>query len=139
MSKQIHDESQRRKQVKFRAPEDVVEEFDEWCDDQDVSRAEALRTQMRAVTAAGEEYDTPRRPPGDDDRLATGYRRLCAIANQDGVIREDTATSILATALGISKRETKPMVLRPLHERGYLTRQSNVYGATSYHIAGWKN
>lgn len=112
MSKQIHDESQRRKQVKFRAPESIVEEFDQWCDEQDMSRAEALRTQMRAVASAGEEYETPRQPPTDDDRLATAYRRLCAVANQDGIIREDTATSILATALGISKKETKPMVLR---------------------------
>ncbi|WP_229112954.1 hypothetical protein [Halapricum desulfuricans] len=139
MSKQIHDESQRRKQVKFRAPEHVVEEFDRWCDDQDMSRAEALRSQMQAVVSGGAEYDTPLRPPGNDERLATAYRRLCAVANQDGVVREGTATSVLATVLGISKTETKPMVLRPLHERGYLTRQSNVYGATSYHIVGWKN
>jgi intergrase/recombinase len=138
MSKQIHDESQRRKQVKFRAPESIVEEFDQWCDEQDMSRAEALRTQMRAVTAASEEYETPRQPPGDE-RLSTAYRRLCAVANQDGVIREHTATSILASVLGISKTETKPMALRPLNDRGYLIRQSNVFGETSYHIAGWQN
>ncbi|MCU4716855.1 CopG family ribbon-helix-helix protein [Halapricum hydrolyticum] len=139
MSKQIHDESQRKKQVKVRVDADLVDEFDQWCDDRDTNRSEAIRQHMRAAVSGGQEYETPRQPPNDDDRLATAYHRLCAVANQDGVIREDTATSILATVLGISKKETRPMVLRPLHKRGYLTRQSNVFGATSYHIAGWKN
>lgn len=138
MSKQIHTgESQRKKQVKFRAPEDVVEAFDEWCDERDQSRAEALRTHLQACVNGAREYDTPRQPPADDEKLDTAYRRLCGVANGDGIVRERTATSILASVLGISKTETKPMALKPLVKRGYLTRESNVYGATAYRISGW--
>lgn len=139
MSKQIHREEQRRKQVKFRAPEDVVEEFDQWVDDRDMSRSEALRSHMRACVSGGQSYDTPCQPPTDNERLETAYRRLCAVANADGLIREDTVTSILASVLGISKAETKPMVLKPLLKRGYITRQSNIYGDTSYRVAGWND
>lgn len=138
MSKQIHrGESQRKKQVKFRAPEDVVEEFDEWCDERDISRAEALRAHLNSCVNGGQEYDTPRQPPTDDERLATAYRRLCAVANSDGIVRDRTATSILASVLGISKGETKAMALKPLSKRGYLIHESNLYGATAYRIAGW--
>jgi len=103
----------------------------------DAQRLDALDS--LEAGSSGSRYRRPHQPPGDNDRLATAYRRLCAVANGDGVLREDTATSILATVLGIAKKETKPMILRSLDERGYLTRQSNVYGATSYHIAGWNN
>lgn len=137
MSKQIHREGQRKKQVKVRVDADLVEEFDEWCEEKDLSRSEALRTHMRACVADTVAWETPRQPPTDDDRLERAYRRLCAIANDDGVLREQTATSILASVLGISKNETKPMVLKPLLKRNYLTSQSNVYGDTSLHIAGW--
>mgnify|MGYP000250604732 CR=1 FL=1 len=139
MSKQIHDERQRKKQVKVRVDADLVEEFDEWCDDRDTNRSEAIRQHMRAAVSGGQDYETPRQPPGDDDRLATAYKRLCAVANGDGVVRENTATSVLATVLGISKAEIKPMAIKPLRKRGYLRTQSNIYGDTSYHIAGWKN
>lgn len=137
MSKQIHREGQRKKQVKIRVDADLVDEFDEWCSGKDMSRSEALRTHMRVCVADTAEWDTPLEPPTDDDRLERAYRRLCAIANDDGVLREKTATSILASVLGISKGETKPMVLKPLLKRGYLTSQSNVYGDTSIHVVGW--
>lgn len=130
-------ESQRKKQVKFRAPEELVEEFDEWCDERDKSRAEALRAHVRACIEGTREYDTPRQPPTDDERLATAYRRLCGVANSDGIIREETAVSVLASVLGVSKTETKAMALRPLDKRGYLNRSANVYGASSYRIVGW--
>jgi len=138
MSNQLHTgEEQRRKQVKIRAKEGLVEQFDEWCEDQDVSRSEGLRDAMRSrVNGEGIEWQTPRQPPRDDERLATAYETLCAVANQDGVVREGTALSVVATKLGLSKAEIQAMALKPLAKRGYLSRESNVYGATSYRING---
>lgn len=137
MSKQIHDEGQRKKQVKIRADAELVEQFDEWCDEREQTRSDALRAHMRAVVSGSREYDTPRMPPTDNERLEAAYKRLCAVANSNGVVREETATAVLAAILGISKTETKPTVIKPLNKRGYLRQQSNAYGDTSYHIAGW--
>lgn len=134
MSKQIHREGQRKKQVKIRADENLVDAFDEWCDEQDTSRSEAIRSLMQSRVEGGVDYETPRQPPTDDDQLATAYRRLCAVANDDGIIRGATAESVLASVLGIQKPEVRPRALKPLEKRGYISRTANIYGAESYRV-----
>ena len=138
MSNQLHDgEEQRRKQVKIRAPERLVEEFDEWCEAQGKSRSEALRQSMKARTERTAEYDTPRQPPTDNETLARAYRRLCALASQDGSVPAETAVTALASTLNLDKTGVKRVALTPLDQRGYINYTSNVYGSAAYEIAGW--
>jgi hypothetical protein len=117
MSKQIHDEQQRRKQVKFRADEQLVGEFDNSIGDQ--NRSEKLRELMQEVVGGPSADDTPLMPP-TDETLAEAYRHLCDVANRDGIIREDTALSVLSSRLGRSKTEIRHTVLKNLDGDGYL-------------------
>jgi len=140
MSKQIHDEgrreSSRRAQVKFRADEGLLEQFDEYAEENHDSRSEALRYAMRRCLGAADDDVAPLYPPADDP-LRTAYLRLVDIANADGVIRHDYAVAELNTLLG--KRETtiERAVLRKLRSRGYLRQIANVYGGRSWALRGW--
>jgi len=122
MSKQIHDEGNRRKQVKFRVDEQLVEEFDDQIGDR--NRSEVLRELLQDRVEGPESEDTPLVPP-TDDRLREAYIALCEIANRDGVIRWATALSVLSSRLGLNKTEINAVVLKKLHKNGYIRRLSS--------------
>ena len=135
MSKQIHREGNRRKQVKIHADEEIVDNFDEGSEYD--NRSEALRSLMvEASSQSAETHQTPLSPPDHDD-LATAYRRLASVANRDGVVRRGTAQTVLTSVLNITKSEVGPMFLKPLTKRGSLQMQGNTYGDVSYKLAGW--
>lgn len=137
MSKQTHDESRResgrKKQIKFRAEESLIEAFEESIED---SRAGALRSLMRQEVSGASNTDTPRTPPKDEP-LATAYLTLCDICNADGVIRDDIAETELCTTLGKRVEIINHSVLANLRDRGYLARMTNVYGDASWKLRGW--
>jgi hypothetical protein len=138
MSKQIHDESQRRKQVKFRANESMVDAFDEWVEESEYgSRNEALETLVGNIVEDGDELGTPLIPPSES-RLSRAYKRLCMAANQNGIVRSRTARRACAGGPNnLGKDEVEPLLLRPLHKRGYISRLANVQGDTAWQITGW--
>lgn len=139
MSNQLHQgEEQRRKQVKIRAPERLVEEFDEWCDEQGQSRSEALRQAMTDSVERTVEWQTPLQPPADDEQLADAYRRLCALASRDGLIPAETAETALASALNMDKTSVRRAALVPLDKRGYINFRMNTREG-AIEIAGYQS
>ncbi|WP_435358434.1 hypothetical protein [Haloarchaeobius sp. DFWS5] len=117
MSKHIHGgENGRKKQVKFRADEGLIDALD---DSLDVSRAEFFR---QAIVdhldddATDADADLP-----DDDRLRDGYQRLRQVTGPNGRIDTDAALSTVAEATGVKKGAVKRTIIKPLDQRGYLT------------------
>ena len=140
MSKQIHDEgrreSSRRTQVKFRADETLLEQFDEYADENHESRSEALRYAMRRCLGAADDERAPLYPPAEDP-LRTAYLSLVEIANADGNIRHDYAVRELSSALGKPETVINHAVLGKLRHRGYLRQVANVYGERHWSLRGW--
>jgi len=131
MSSQLHDgESDRQKQVKLRADESLVEEYDEVVEKSDEynSRSEAIRAHMRRASGS-DEWTTPRQPPTDNEGLREGYTTLCRIANSDGIISHELATAELSTTLGLSQTAIERAVLRKLRQRGYISQKTNWTGS----------
>ena len=129
MSKQIHEERQRRKQVKFRAGESLVDEFDEAIGDK--SRAEALRELMQEAVDAPEHdgcLDVP-----DDADLAEAYRWLVRHTARKGkpTVRLHTAKRELSQARSMSKSGVRAELLMPLERRGYIAIQDSPPGDRS--------
>jgi len=122
----------------FSLPSDVWDEFEEIADERDSSRSEMIRQFVKDCVREPDEPDTPLFPPADD-RLATAYKRLVALSNDDGVARDQHAKSVLGSVLGISKEEVEPVVLLDLQRRGYVRRLSNLYGRTSWKLVGWNS
>lgn len=123
--------------VSLQASPDLVDQFDEWVADSEyANRSEALRQLMREAAEAPTLRGTPLVPPSDD-QLATAYQRLCAVANDDGIVRSKTADSVLAAMLGVSATEVESLVLKPLQERRYIFQRSDVYGNHAWKINGW--
>ena len=140
MSKQIHDESRResgrRTQVKFRAEETLLEQFDEYAETNHDSRAEALRHAMRLCLGAASDDTAPLYPPTDEPHR-TAYLRLVDIANPEGIIRHEYALRELSTLLGKPTETVNHAVLKKLQRRGYLAGVSNVYGDRHWKLRGW--
>ncbi|ACV46627.1 ribbon-helix-helix domain-containing protein [Halomicrobium mukohataei] len=125
--------------VSFSADDDLVDAFDSWVEESQYgSRSEALRTLMAQTCDTEHDNTTPLAPP-QDDRLGTAYKRLCEHASPEGYVRGSVALTLLASVLNIPKSEIRTQVLRKLHKRGYLRRQNNVYGDTSYQLMGWES
>lgn len=137
MSNQLHRESQRRKQVKFRADEDLVEDFDEWVEQSEyASRNEALEDLVSNVVDDGEEFGTPLVPPSET-HLSRAYERLCMAANEGGVIRGKSARRACSGGpRNIGKDEVETLLLRPLQNRGYLKRLANIHGDEAWRLVG---
>jgi len=130
MSKQIHDgESDRRKQVKFRADAELIERFDALVETSGEfeSRANALRAAMRRMLGSGDEHAAPLAPPTDDE-LREAYLVLVGLSNYAGVVPHDIATSELSTRLAKSQEVVERRVLGKLRNRGYLQQLTNVQG-----------
>lgn len=117
---------------------DLLAAFDEWWQSGKYeSRSEALRALVRGAVNGHVDTSAPLQPPADD-LLAYGYERLVAVANPDGIIRDDTARKACTNGpRNLSKEEVPAMVLKPLTRRGYVTRLSNIYGHTSWKLHGW--
>lgn len=114
MSSQLHDgESARKKQVKFRARESLVEQFDDVIEG---PRAEAFREFMQETVDGGGDLDVP----NGDESLATAYRWLVA-HSRDGTVRLRRARNRLAVETGLSERDVRVELLAPLETRGYVT------------------
>lgn len=126
-----------RQTVTFKADAELVEQFDDWIESSEYSsRSEAMRELIAQAADGPADYHTPRQPPAED-RLATAYRRLCGAATGNGVVRDDSAKTVVSSALSIPKKEVVPTVLKKLCRRGYLRRNGNVYGDVSWHVIGW--
>ena len=140
MSQQLHDEGRReqsrRQQVKVRADEELVDDFDEWVEaSEHDNRAAALRHAMRRCLGAADIERAPLVPPSDS-RLRTAYLCLVDAANADGIVTGALARAELGTNLGA----TEPVVqqtIRRLHDYGYLRRRTNVYGTEAWALNGW--
>lgn len=130
MSKQIHDgESDRRKQVKFRAGAELVERFDALVETSEEysNRSDALRAAMRRMLGNGDEHAAPLAPPTDDE-LREAYLTLVGLSNYAGVVPHDIAISELSTRLAKSQEIVERRVLGKLRSRGYLQQLTNVQG-----------
>lgn len=121
MSKQIHDEGDRRKQVKFRADESLIDEFDALVETNDEydNRSDALRGAMRRMLGDADESDAPREPPVEET-LRTAYLTLIGMANHRGIVPHDIAVAELSTQLARSQSIVNRRVLGKLRKRGYL-------------------
>jgi hypothetical protein len=126
MSSQLHSgESDRRKQVKFRADEPLVEDFDDWVAQSDVyqNRTDALQAAMQQMMGESEDIQPPRQPPGESD-LRTAYLTLVKHCNYQGIIRHRIALRRLNTKLGTGE-EINEDHLSKLRQRGYIRQLTN--------------
>jgi hypothetical protein len=122
MSKHIHDECQRRQQVKLRADETLVDEFDAWVQASDHdNRADAIRSLMR--DAIGQPATDGGQYLPDDDLLADAYQWMLSRSYQyDGTPCVDARNirSDLAEALNVGRDTIKSRVWGPLERRGFI-------------------
>lgn len=138
MSKQIHGENCRKKQVKFRASSELVAEFDQYLSESEQydSRADALRACMRA-TLSGEDTDAPLQPPADE-QLRRGYLVLVRIASKDGIIPHEIAKAELSTDAGKSQSVVNRQIIKTLHDRNYLRKLATEQGrGRAWELVGW--
>jgi len=137
MTKTLHDgEADRKKQVKVRTDAELVKMFDESIADEYDSRAEALRSLMRAYVAGGSD-DLPREPPADET-LRTVYRAMCELANHDGMVKKSLAETEIATQTGKSAEVVRTVYLAKLCRRGYLRFRSSVGSRQiAYEVLGY--
>lgn len=105
-------EQDRPKQVKFRAREELVEEFDATIDG---SRSEALRQFMEDVVGSVGELDVP-----DNRELADAYRWLVRHRNRDDLVSVRRARKGLAEVTGYTRDDVRRYLLVPLARRGYI-------------------
>jgi len=114
MSKQIHKEENRNKQVKFRAQESLVEAFDEAIS---VSRSEALRELMEERVGQGGDLDVP-----DDEQLADAYRWLVDYTHRKSTdtVHLRVVKNHLSQTMGMDQKILRGEVLIPLQKRGYI-------------------
>lgn len=116
-----------RKTVSFRASDELVSRIE----DLPMSKSEFLRQ------AAAEKLErTPENgiEPPEDQELAKCYAELVEMANDNGHLPEDLAVNQLAQSLGRPAKQIRRTVLRPLSRRGYVQRQSDLYGYTSLKV-----
>lgn len=82
----------------------------------------------------------PLRPPAER-HLAVSYRKLCQAAYPTGIVKKRTAERVCSNGPeNLSKQEVRPLVLRPLDRRDYISHLSDpLYGRTSWEIVGWES
>lgn len=125
--------------VSASVPSPILEEFDEWVEKSDYeSRSEALREVMRDASGGSAHFETPLRPPTEED-LEWAYRRLCQVASQHGVVRGDTAKRVCSGGRpGYSKEEAQALLIHKLHRRNYIRQISDSQGRnTAWKLVGW--
>ncbi|MFD1588705.1 CopG family ribbon-helix-helix protein [Halorientalis brevis] len=111
----------RTQRVTVRVPENLLDEYDDVCDDRGVSRSEAIRNHMQQTIEDCEM--TTRQMPADDD-LSTAYRALLRITKGGGWVQRDRACGYLAQQLpDIDKSNAYGLLIKPLRQMGYLRQQ----------------
>lgn len=129
MSKQIHDESDRNKQVKFRCAEEIVDALDEVADERDTSRAHLLREAVDETLddhghATGQ--STEYWPERED--LAALYQACLKHSNQNLVLNLRVKGSMVAQDTRYSQDDLVA-ALRPLEKADYVCIQTGgVFG-----------
>lgn len=121
MSKQIHDDTQRKQQVKFRAPEPLVDDFD---DARDKSRAELFREFMEDIAG----NDTSEIIIPDDDDLAQAYQFLVNRARPYGdgkIVNFGDVQTKMSEQLNCPVDALKTRYLRRLRRQGYIGRPTS--------------
>jgi Arc/MetJ-type ribon-helix-helix transcriptional regulator len=136
--------SEEMKSPSFRIEASLLDAFDEWVaeDSRFDARSKVLREMIREKIEEEPGEETPLSPP-TEERLSVAYKKLCEVANGDGMVRQDTAKRACSTGkAGMSKGEVLDIVLRPLERRGYLNRRSNIYATqdrdTAWELVGWE-
>ena len=116
-----------------------LEQFEAYLEEHDASKSDVIRKGIDAVVSrSNDDHGLPLAPPSDD-RLEHAYRRLCAVANKNGIVRGDSARRVCAGGPeSISKTEVPDLILRPLSRRGYVRRRANIYGGEAYKLVGWE-
>lgn len=129
MSKQIHDETNRRKQVKFRADCELVEQFDHYVKtvDEYDNRADALRAAMTRMIGNVNESVAPLQPP-TDEQLRTGYLAFVDLSNYDGIVPHEVATAELSTRLGKSQGVVERVIIGKLRKQNYIRQMTDWQG-----------
>ncbi|WP_162991576.1 ribbon-helix-helix protein, CopG family [Halostella salina] len=128
MSKQIHDEEDRKAQVKFRVSESKRDALDELADDLGTSRAQLLRDAADDILdehgdGQDEEGYVPERPD-----LAELYQACLRHANQKLILNLRVKGGMVAEDTRYSKNDLVG-ALRPLERRGYVRIQvGGVFG-----------
>ncbi len=120
MGRMESDESNTQR-VTVRVPANLLEEYDDILDDQDTNRSEAIRQHMRK-TVSQPATDGGLVPPEDDDTLAAAYQELRRLTTDGRSLPLAEARSVLASKLNLPKESVPRRILKPLNERGYLTR-----------------
>ncbi|WP_162991401.1 hypothetical protein [Halostella salina] len=130
MSKQIHEEGDRRKQVKFRVDESKCDALDEVADELDISRARLLRD---AVDDILDEHGDATRDVGgeywpDREDLTELYRACLRHANKKLILNLRVKGGMVAEDTRYNRNDLVG-ALRPLEKRGYVRIQcSGVFG-----------
>lgn len=111
------------KKVTVRAPESLVEEYDDVLDDRGTDRSKDIRQHMRR-TVNQPKTDGGRQPPTDDETLAKGYKTLRE-ASAGSVLPLSEAKSIVASKTNLKSEIVSRRVLTPLRDRGYISWQGD--------------
>ena len=116
-----------------------LEQFEAYLEEHDASKSDVIRKGIDAVVSrSNDDHGLPLAPPSDD-RLEHAYRRLCAVANKNGIVRGDSARRVCSGGPeSIGKAEVPDLILRPLSRRGYVRRRANIYGGEAYKLVGWE-
>lgn len=137
MSNQFHDESKRKRQVKFRVSDDLLTYFDEWVEASAYdSRSAALRQYMTECASGKRTLpETDSREPPIEPDLRDAWYTLLDLRSEDGWVTEDQALSALAQQHSYNKRTVRRSLIKTLEDRGYLSRQVGHFGrSVSYEI-----
>lgn len=137
---------ERMRRPSIRVAESTLEAFDEWCNKHEKSRTGALVEYMENTIRDKDMENTirdkdtsnltPRAPP-TEPHLRYGYKRLCMVSSS-GYVTDETARRVVpGGSYNLSKSEAIDLVLRPLQKRGYLGRDGNALGDSSWKIRGW--
>lgn len=112
--------SDSERKVTVRVSEQLVEEYDEHCEQLDMSRSEAIRQHIRSTVAREIDDSGGMHPPTEDD-LAKAYKSLLkATGPAGGYLRDNRATAQIAQNMGVDK-ETGWRYIQRLRERGYVS------------------
>lgn len=120
MARMDHNPSSR---VSFGCPDDVIDEFDDICNDEGVSRSERLRALVKQDVARHSDDDRDGMTLPADDRLADAYLTLLDAAepvNDAGlrVPREEAMNRLYTN--DTPKNAVMDSLIRPLKKQGFV-------------------
>lgn len=100
--------------------DDRLNDLEAYCDTRDISKAEALRRGIDAITDRDDDHEG-RMPPTDDD-LAKAWKALVRVTSGGGEwVRQDRAQTYLAQRIpDYDKSTVYGGLLRPLQQQGYV-------------------